>query len=187
MTYQLGRLLSYSILAVGAGFIGEYLKFPQSNPWIAVVPAILIGSYLVYMGIKLLVKNSSKLQLPKAFSRFQGILWKKALPSKGEEVSPWTSFSIGSLSIFLPCGFLYGIILALAAYGSPVLSLICIFTFWLGTLPAVSMAPGFIRRILRPLYNRMPIISSSFLIIIGIITITHRVMQVYQEVSHSCH
>lgn len=187
-TYQVGRLTSYSVLAVAAGSIGNYFVFSKTNPIASVIPAVIIGVFLVFLGLKLLIKNQSKFQMPQFFSKIRMKMWSRALPKKGEEVGLQTSYLIGFLSIFLPCGFLYGVILALATFSSPALSFICIFTFWLGTLPVMSVAPDLIKRILRPIYQRMPLVTSSFLIVVGLITIANRVAMAYQEVGgHSCH
>ena len=96
-------------------------------------------------------------------------------------------FVIEPVSIFLPCGFLYGVVIALATFSNPMIALISIITFWIGTLPAMSVAPDLIKRILKPLYQRMPLVTSSFLIIIGFLTIINRVSMAYQEVHNSCH
>lgn len=186
VTYQFGRLTSYSFLAMAAGSIGNYFAFSKSNPIASIVPAMAIGIFLIYLGIKLILKNKPGVNLPRFFTKLRGMMWKKALPRKGESVGIQTSYLIGFMSIFLPCGFLYGVILALATFNSPLLSLVSITTFWIGTLPVMSFAPGLIKRVLRPIYLRMPFVTSSFLILIGFLTIANRVAMAYQEV-HSCH
>ena len=184
--YQLGRLISYSILAVLAGSLGNYFSFSQTNPWASIIPSVFIGFFLVYTGVKLILKKKGMSFNISFLSRLRNRAWAKILPKVHSEVSYISSFLVGLFSILLPCGFLYGVILALATFNSPLLSLISIFCFWLGTLPAMSIAPGLIKSFLRPLYMRMPLITSSFLIIIGFLTIANRVALAYKEVN-SCH
>lgn len=54
-----------------------------------------------------------------------------------------------------------------------------------GTVPAMSFAPGIIRKFLRPIALRMPKISSILLISLGLFTITQRAYSLY--VYNTCH
>lgn len=186
MFYQLGRLLSYSLLALLAGSITNYFSFGKNYPIASTIPGVFLGGILVYTGAKLIFARAGLISGPQFFSKFRIKLSKKVFPSSGDIITNRTSFFVGTFSILLPCGFLYGVILALAAFNSPILALISIFCFWVGTLPAMAFAPDVIKRILKPLYLKMPLVSSSFLIFIGLITIANRVAMAYQEVKH-CH
>lgn len=173
MSYQLGRLLSYSALAIVAGLFGSLLNFNMKNPWLNLIPALLIGGVFIWIGLKSFVGkkiwHNTKLNL-KIMA-----LWKKILPTNPKEVSLTSSFLVGSFSILLPCGFLYGVLFALASFQNPLIALMCIVSFWVGTLPIMGLAPTLIKRFLAPWQKRMPRLTSSFLILIGVVTIAHRV------------
>ena len=184
-SYQLGRLFSYSLLALLSGFIGSYFHFSKTNPIFSVIPGVLIGLVLIWIGLKVFLKNSNSFQLPPKINQFIYRLWGKFLPKNNQEVTLKNSFFVGSFSILLPCGLLYGVILTLGAFNTPLWSLVCIFTFWLGTLPMMAFTPNIIKIILKPLSQRMPLITSSVLIVVGLGTIISRVYMSYQVVS--CH
>lgn len=185
ISYQLGRLVSYSILAILSGVIGSYFSFTKSSPIYSIIPGVLIGIVFIWLGIKVFLVNSSRIKIPNIVSKMIYSSWSKVLPQKGEVVTRSTSFSIGAFSILLPCGLLYGVILALGSFNSPLWALLCIFTFWLGTLPMMGFAPNLIKIVLTPVAKRLPIITSLVLILLGIGTILHRIHMSYQTVS--CH
>ena len=186
--YQVGRLTSYSLLAIISGFAGRFLTVGDVSPTFSLLVALSLGAFLIFLGVKLILKNNSSIKPPKFFTSLSFRLFSKVLPKKNGKNNPMSSYLIGSFSILLPCGFLYGVILALATYRSPLLSLICIITFWIGTLPIMALAPGLIKKLLRPIYLKMPMITSSFLIVIGLMTIANRALALYQTTQgHSCH
>jgi sulfite exporter TauE/SafE len=57
-----------------------------------------------------------------------------------------SSFALGLLSMFLPCGWLYTYVLAAAASQSPCSGALVMFLFWLGTIPALSAFPIFAKK-----------------------------------------
>lgn len=185
IAYQLGRLSSYSVLALLIGYVGSFFKFSKSDPVLTVIPALIIGSTLIWIGLRGFIKNRVSFHTPSKFSNFTHGIWSKIMPKPGQAVSTKTSYSIGAFSIFLPCGLLYGVIAALGAFESPLLALACVITFWCGTLPLMAGAPDIIKRFLRPLQQKLPLLSSAFLILIGLGTIGHRVYLSYQVTS--CH
>ncbi len=184
--YQLGRLTSYLLLAGLAGFLGSYFSFSQSHPMASIVPGVMIGIILIWIGSKQFIGSSRNLKIPTKLNNLIMKVWGKVLPNPKEEVTHTSSFLVGSISILLPCAMLYGVILTLAAFNSPLISLICIFTFWIGTLPVMSMAPAIIKNLIKPLYLKMPRISSSLMILIGLGTILNRIYLSYSAIP-ACH
>jgi sulfite exporter TauE/SafE len=55
--------------------------------------------------------------------------------------------------------------------------------FWMGTLPAMVLAPNIIRSILNPMKSRVPKIYATILIVIGLSTIGFRVTR-FQELNN---
>lgn len=186
ISYQIGRLTSYGILAMLAGVLGSFLNFRESDPVISVVSGSIIGLMFIWFGLKRFVTSSSKLKLPHFLEKTIYKLWSKFLPKGKENISVVSSFMVGSFSIFLPCGLLYSVLLALGAFQSPLLALLCIFTFWLGTLPLMSFAPEILVKLLRPLSLKLPLVTSSTLVLIGVVTIAHRLYSLY-HVAPTCH
>jgi len=185
-TYQMGRLSGYLLIGIISSFIGALIKnYVQSNT-ITLLTTFFMGSVLIYWGIKILWKKTFtlKLKLPSFMSTVTKNVYKGA-----QNISSINSYikssMIGFLSIFLPCGFLYGLVVVVAMYEDPILSMLSMFTFWLGTLPVLIFSTHIIQKIILPLKNKTPILASMMLISLGLITITTRFYQFYT--TGSCH
>jgi sulfite exporter TauE/SafE len=80
-------------------------------------------------------------------------------------------FILGSFSAFLPCGWLYSFVLGALATQSPIKGAAFLGLFWLGTVPALVLAPSLIRKVLAPISQKAPKISGAVLIAAGLITV----------------
>jgi len=195
MRYQLGRLLSYLILGLLAGLLGSLLGSTLKSPWFTNLGAVMMGGLFIYWGAKNFLGKKAELPLPKFLSRSYYRLWNKLVKNNSTFSR---SFFTGLISIMLPCGLLYGIVLSTVAFQHTYEALFSMFFFWLGTLPAMVVAPGVIRKILTPLKMKLPKVYAMSLVLIGVITISYRVVnfnqlpasssaEVPSEAVHSCH
>jgi sulfite exporter TauE/SafE len=185
-TYQIGRLLGYILIGFIAASLGSFIKgFFQSSTMI-LVTSIFMGTLLITWGVKIILKDKIKLKL--ALPDFFNTVSKFGIRriSRNKVLSESTrSGALGFMSIFLPCGFLYGLVLVVAVYENPVLGMISMATFWIGTLPALVLAPKIFKYVLGPLKSKAPLLSSFALISLGMITISTRLYQYF--VFGSCH
>ncbi len=172
--YQFGRLIGYLILGGVAGGLGQFLSVKNAHPLFSLVPAIFIGVLFIYWGIQNLY--GKKAELPGA--RFLGGLYSKLWPLFVQKNRNFTkSFFIGLISIFLPCGLLYGVVLGTVAFQHIHEVFFAMFFFWLGTVPSMVVAPHLIQRIIRPLKSKLPKTFAISLIAIGVLTVSFRVVR----------
>ena len=174
--YQLGRLLGYMALGLLGGYLGSLLKFKNQSPVITIIPGIFIGILFLYWGIQNWRGKKAELPLPKFMSQFYSYLWKKLVY---KNISFSKAFFTGLISIFLPCGLLYGVVLGAVALQHPFMALISMFFFWLGTTPSMVLAPHIIRKILNPLRSKIPRVYGATLILVGVLTVSFRVVTYY--------
>lgn len=177
--YQLGRLAGYLLLGALAGFAGESLRLLTAGPWPAFFGGLSLGALFIYWGIESWRGKRGEIPLPKFLARFYGRLWRMS-PQRD-----WRSAWIGLISIFLPCGLLYGVVLAAVALQDPVSAITGMAFFWLGTLPSMVLAPQLLRRVLRPLQLRAPRVFGVVLLLIGLATIGQRLFAVSSVRAHS--
>lgn len=177
--YQIGRLSGYLMLGFFAGILGKIFTIQATNPKLTLIPGLILGTLFLFWGIQNFRGKKAEIPVPKFFSLIYTKLWMKFI-SKNNNFSK--SFFIGALSIFLPCGLLYGVILGIAAFEHSIHALISMFFFWLGTLPSMILAPTIIQKFLRPLKLKLPRAYAISLIIIGLATISYRVVR-FQEVN----
>lgn len=180
--YQLGRLTGYLLLGLIGAMLGQVIAF-KNFPELSLVSGILLGLIFIYWGLKPILpwpkKNLKPGVLDQLAGKIYGRLWKKFL-FKNNGI--YKSFFTGLFSLFLPCGLLYAVLLSQIALaqssGHHYQLYFSMGFFWLGTLPAMLLAPGLFHTILRPLKAKMPKAFSMVLIVIGLSTISYRLMQV---------
>ncbi len=179
--YQIGRLLGYLILGFFAGTLGKIFTIQAGNPKLTFIPGLMLGILFLFWGIQNYRGKKAELPTPKFFQTFYTKLWAKFI-YKNENASK--ALFTGLLSLFLPCGLLYGVVLGIATFEHSFHALFTMFFFWLGTLPSMILAPTIIQKFLRPLKLKLPKAYAISLILLGLMTISFRVIR-FQEVNAS--
>jgi sulfite exporter TauE/SafE len=191
--YQLGRLLGYLFLGLLAGLIGSTLGGLFDNQWPSVLGAVLMGCLFIFWGLSNFRGKKAEIPTPRFLRNIYQKLWVRLIKDN-EGVT--RSFFVGLISIMLPCGLLYGMALGTLALKHTHEALFSMFFFWLGTLPAMMVAPVVVQKILNPLKAKLPKVYAVGLISIGLLTIYSRlpfsnpiptVEATTQEKVHKCH
>lgn len=175
--YQLGRLIGYLVLGLLAGFVGNYLNFTSVHPLLMLLPAIFIGLLFIFWGFQNYRGKKAEFPAPKILSQLYTTLWYK-LVQKNKNFTK--AFFTGLISIFLPCGLLYGIVLGTIAFQHTHQALFSMFFFWLGTVPSMVAAPGIVQYLIRPLKSKLPKTFAVSLMIIGVMTISLRMVKLHE-------
>ena len=136
LVYNGGRIASYTIAGAVAGAIG--LAFGQAlhAPAAAFVLRILTGTILVAIGLQ--VAFNLRLLRPLESAGMQ--VWRHIAPlARGMMARRGVlgALGLGALWGWLPCGLVYGMLLAAAATGDPVSGGATMIAFGLGTAPAM--------------------------------------------------
>lgn len=170
--YHVGRLIMYLTLGALAGILGRTLLREVQAP-LLIFSAIMVGLVFIVSGFGLLgLRFKIKTQF---FHRPYGWLFKR--------VNNWgtsaRAFSVGLMSGALPCGWLYSFILAAAVVKNPIYGALLLFMFWLGTLPALTIASEVFRRSLfaSRLQGSVKIILAVMFIVYGTAVIAKRTHQ----------
>ncbi len=130
LTYHVGRLISYSLLGLIAGFVGVAIfQSIMSNS----APRIVLGAVLMLIGLAMLGLPLFN-HLEKVGMRF----WQSLAPLR-KKVFPIDSFGkalfAGLLWGFLPCGLVYGALMMAIAGNNIATGAALMFVFGLGTMP----------------------------------------------------
>lgn len=179
--YQIGRLLGYLLLGLFAGMLGSFLNFRSLPPYFSLVPALMIGFLFIYWGVQNFRGKRAELPTPKFLSKLYTNLWMR-LVHKNKNFTK--AFFTGLISILLPCGLLYGIVLGTVALEHTYDALFSMFFFWLGTVPSMVVAPGIVQKILKPLKAKLPRTYAIGLVAIGVMTITFRMAKLHSHPAH---
>ncbi|MCB0345206.1 MAG: sulfite exporter TauE/SafE family protein [Bdellovibrionales bacterium] len=143
IAYNLGRLLTYSILGATAGLAGSSLDIAGQLVGFQRVAAAVTGILLIYWGVSGLIGR-------KPIGTFSGSIWTKLFSPihrrllTNDRERNWTlnAFTIGAVSTFLPCGWLYAFAALAAATASPFEGTLVMIVFWTGTLPVMATLGG---------------------------------------------
>lgn len=162
--YNSGRILTYTIIGFFFGFLGMGATIAGYQNVLSIVLGFLIIAFSLF----------PQMQLPSStkawYSAFTGKLTKH-ISTLFKSKSRFSSFLIGLLNGFLPCGFVVTALAAALITSSYLHSALYMALFGLGTLPVMlmlNMAPGFVSPRLRA---KLRPFSTYFAIIIGLILI----------------
>lgn len=184
IAYHTGKITSYGILGALAALFGASFTYLVEDPYFKAIPALLMGALFIWLGIKSFIKPSDSLKIK--MPRFLGKWVERSLgKSYQKEAGNIRSFSIGFFSALLPCGLLYGTLLAFAALQSPIHGALGMMSFSLGTIPGLTIAPHLLLKILKPLKESWPKFSNIALVSLGLVTISYRLVMAYGQAN--CH
>jgi sulfite exporter TauE/SafE len=132
MLYHTGRAFTYAFIGILPGLIGaSFTAFGFQQKLSVVLGAFLLLLILVGGMEKFRFGNLSYL------AAFTSRL-KQKLGLQLRSSNPLSSFGVGMLNGFLPCGLVYIALASAAAVGSVQGSMLFMFIFGLGTLPAMA-------------------------------------------------
>lgn len=155
--YHFGRLFAYATLGALAGYVGNFFL---ANDFVIIrwVTALLLSLTLFYSGFRLIFPPSHQKDLFGKFSLFK-VLQKTKLFRVTD-----SSFLVGLLTVFLPCGWLYTYLAAAITTQSAFAGALVMILFWLGGLPALSTLPWMIKKLVRAADNRQKKIAGWLLV-----------------------
>lgn len=138
LLYNLGRTFTYTSIGVGVGWLGSIMAYRST--FRPITRYLLVGSdlfvILVGLGTAGAFAGISFLNL-----EFKGPIGFFTLVAQKLKSFPpaVAGFPIGTVFGFLPCGFLYAMLITAAQTASPVSGGITMLLFGLGTIPALLL------------------------------------------------
>jgi sulfite exporter TauE/SafE len=181
-SYHLGRIISYSILGILGGLIGSVFISLIEDPIFQAIPSILLGLAFIIFGVRMMKKKKLTLWTPTPIQNRINKLYQSFFSTQNIALR---SFLLGISSSLLPCGLLYGVLVALSTFQSPTTGAIGMASFCLGTMPALFVAPTLISKLLEPLKKKWPEVIALTTTSVGIFIITYRLVNAYEKVL--CH
>lgn len=176
LSYNLGRVTTYTILGAMFGMLGQVIAFTPTTKGILF---LITGILMILAGLSLLgtfrFLNSAEISI----SRYG---WYRDSFRRLISSSSLTSFfMLGMLNGIIPCGLVYSFAVFAASTASPLWGAIVMATFGLATIPALFFL-GSITRYLQQsnIRGTMMKLSAMLVILYGLFTI----YKSYQFIAH---
>lgn len=158
LLYNLGRVISYTIIGGTVGALGSVVSFSGTAKGIV---QLLAGIFMVIMGLNML---NIFPWLRKFNPRMPKIFAKKIYTQKASK-SP---FYIGLLNGLMPCGPLQAMQLYALSTGSPVKGALSMFLFSAGTVPLMFAFGALSSLLSKKFTGRMMKVSAALVVILGV-------------------
>ena len=158
LTYQFGRLISYSMLGLLIGVIGRQIWLMGLQRGVSITSGILILMAAFSRLFKMSFRKS------KSGNRFFLLVNRMVVYAVNKH---WGHLAIGMLNGLLPCGFVYLALVGAINTTSSVSAMEYMFWFGLGTLPLMFLATvgaGFVGLNLR---RKLNFVVPYFMLILG--------------------
>lgn len=169
--YNLGRILSYTTIGLIAGLLGGTVV--EAFPNAGMILRTLAGVILILLGMAIAQWWSGVMQI----ERIGEPVWKRLAPLT-QKFMPVDRLSralpLGFIWGWLPCGLVYSTLAWALAQGNATTSALIMFTFGLGTLPAMVATGLLARQVMRLRQSRFfRNLAGIGLILFGIWTIPY--------------
>jgi len=123
IVFNLGRIIIFGLLGGLIGYLGSFISFTPA--WIGII-TLLVAIYMLYLGLQLTgispKLTSYTITLPKKMANI---------------VHSESTFLLGGMTFFLPCGFTQAVQLAAVASGSAWTGALIMTLFAIGTTPGL--------------------------------------------------
>ncbi|OGY41865.1 MAG: hypothetical protein A2Y82_05415 [Candidatus Buchananbacteria bacterium RBG_13_36_9] len=160
--YNLGRLISYTVMG---GVLGGIGKFFGINPVFTGIVMLIAGGLMVLMGLSFVTKwqilEKIKVKTPNFIAKY--------LFGQKHSQKPKGPFIIGLLNGFMPCGPLQAMQLYALAAGNFIKGGLSMAVYALGTIPLMFGFGLFISKISSQFITKIVKVSGVLVIILGII------------------
>ena len=165
LLYNIGRAITYAAIGLVFGLVGQSLSLAGLQQSVSIIAGVLI-----LLMVLLPSKISQKIYLLKPAYGFSNFL-KRKFGTLLRKKSVASTFLIGLLNGFLPCGLVYIAVAGAIATGSFLDGAAYMFVFGIGTLPimlTVSLAGNFIGLNVRKRINKL---IPAFMIVLAFLFI----------------
>jgi len=172
LSYNAGRLVSYTMLGATAGFLGHALDLAGSAAGIGRVAALISGSIMILWGMGALLETQGvrvfrgRWTLPPRVTR--------ALASLRRLPAAWRGLVLGLATTLLPCGWLYAFAVTAAGTASPTQGALLMAAFWTGNLPVLLGLGVALGALVGRVRKHVPLVSAAVIFCVGLFTVTTR-------------
>jgi len=177
--YHVGRLFSYLLLGLIAGYLGEAIFSSSMLRSFQMITTFMVGFFFCWTAFRVWKNEAFHFNLIPSSTLLK--LQKWSLHRKW--VSP--AFLIGVSSGLLPCGWLHTFVIAALATRSPIQGSLLLFFFWIGTVPALVASQVTLQKIALPVTRYSSKILAILFLGTGISTLALKCYPLFEHAAHA--
>ncbi|QAR32480.1 sulfite exporter TauE/SafE family protein [Geovibrio thiophilus] len=136
LKYNLGRSVTYAVMGAAAGALGNIATLAGNMAGIQKTSAVFAGVFLILYG---LLSFFGYNLLNKLENRFAA----EKIMNLIKRIQPKTAFGSGLVLGLIPCGLVYGALIAASASANAAKGAFSMFLFGIGTITAMMLAAVF--------------------------------------------
>lgn len=186
VAWHAGRGFAYALLGLGAGALGQGLEHTLAPAGLGRAAAVVAGALLLVWGVgALLVELGVRAGAQARVSPLAHPIG-VALRAVVDWPRPARGAAMGALTALLPCGWLWAFVATAGGTGHAVAGATVMLVFWAGTLPMFTLLGVAAGRALVPLRERLPLLTASAMIVVGLLTVAGR-LRPHDPSEHALH
>jgi len=171
LSFNLGRLLSFSLIGLLMGFLGSLFVITHE---IALIFQLIVGMLIILSGLRLLDGFGwLKLFKKKSCCKHEACRGKSSWHSRGNR-----PLIVGMLSAFMPCG-LHVIQLVAFSAGTPIAGALSLFFFSLGSTPLLFSVGLISTTLSKSFTDKMVRMGALLVMVMGMLMVYRGVMLSY--------
>ncbi|MGE4497839.1 MAG: sulfite exporter TauE/SafE family protein [Deferribacterales bacterium] len=136
LKYNIGRSVTYAVMGAAAGALGNMATLAGNMAGIQKASAVFAGVFLILYGLLSFLGYN-------LLNRFENRFAAEKIMNLIKKVQPKTAFGSGLVLGLIPCGLVYGALIAASASASAVKGALSMFLFGTGTITAMMLAAVF--------------------------------------------
>lgn len=174
LAYNMGRLGTYATLGAIAGAVGNAIDLAGSAAGVQRTAMIVAGTGMIAIGVISLMRAAGfKIgcsRQPQWMQQMMGSAFRAA----STHPPIVRAATLGLLTGFLPCGWLYSFLIVAAGTASAPTGALTMAVFWAGTLPVMLALGVGLRALTGPLRQHLPTVTAMILLAVGVGTVFGR-------------
>jgi sulfite exporter TauE/SafE len=172
LVYNAGRILTYGMMGAIAGMVGGLFDLTPFQKTLS----LITGAFLVIMGL-----SGNVFRIPFAtplIARFTGYI-KQFFGVALKKKTPLSTFILGTLNGFLPCGLTYIALAYSISAPDAINGFVYMVAFGAGTLPAMVGLPMVANPLLNKLHISLPKLNAVLLITAGLLLVARNFIHIH--------
>lgn len=172
LIYNAGRILTYGFMGAVAGTIGGLFDLTPFQKTLS----LITGTILVLIGV-----FGSGFTIPLATPMIAGFTGrvKQAFSATLKKRTRFSTFILGTLNGFLPCGLTYIALGYTLAAPGPLSGFVYMLAFGAGTLPAMIGLPMVVNPLLKKLDVSLSKVNAAMLILAGLLLVARNFIHIH--------